>query len=183
MICNFFVKRFDNMLDDPKMEKRVKSTMEHFCSMMPHTFEKQCIDFTTEYFDFTYKILEQFLKPEQVCSSLHLCPISYSETKWSICELCRVVIMRTNVCLADPEFEKAVKSRMNDACMSLPHQFQQRCLDYGKQNFDTVFKSLKDLIGSPHLCNKIYLCPSVKTGKTFILFFNCNIYSSLYFNL
>ena len=68
MMCKFFMKELDNIVEDKHNEAEIKKGLETLCSYLPGKYKDKCVAFVDTYTDMIIDLIAQDLSPEEVRS-------------------------------------------------------------------------------------------------------------------
>ena len=78
LFCELSITKVKSMMSDPNFVKVLRSKINVVCSKLPHDFQQYCLDYNKQYFDIGLALLKQLIATPNACSTIYLCPISYS---------------------------------------------------------------------------------------------------------
>ncbi|XP_035211397.1 prosaposin-like isoform X2 [Stegodyphus dumicola] len=170
-LCKDAMIEVENQLNDPATKEKVENFLDQACNILPKSLRDDCNDFINQNVEALISILQQELKPDNICPALGLCPqlarIGVSEEVKDLeCDVCKDVISSFKQKLQQPGSKTMVLTFLEEGCARLPSSLAEECKTFVDENIDTVMNIIIQELDPDLVCGMLKICPgSLKKEK------------------
>ncbi|KAG8182465.1 hypothetical protein JTE90_020385 [Oedothorax gibbosus] len=163
-LCKDAMNEVEKQLSDPATKEKLENLLGQFCNYLPESLRSDCTNFINSNIDALIDILEQELKPDNVCPDLGLCDASLrspipERVKDLECDVCKDVVASFRQKLENPESKVIVQTFLEEACIRLPTSIAAECKDFVDKNIDYILNILIQEVDPQSVCSLLSICP------------------------
>jgi len=172
IFCEYILHEIVSDLQNATIEAEVKEVLEHVCSRLPASIEKQCQVTIETYGDAILFLLVQELDPSTVCATLKLCPSSDNEVvvlpvnpfrsrkpqDANTCALCEFAISELYNKIKDDKTEANVKKELEMVCGYLPKSIRTDCVHLVDMYTEQIIEMILADLTPDEVCVTLKLC-------------------------
>ncbi|GFT56774.1 hypothetical protein NPIL_92711 [Nephila pilipes] len=164
-LCKDALTDIENVLNDPDTKKIIVDGLDKFCNVFPDFIKNPCISLINSNVDRLLDILQQELRPENVCPALGMCAdqlrVGVSpRVKDLECDVCKDVVTSFQTKLQDPASKEMIMTFLEEGCMRLPDSVASECKKFVDDNIDYLLKMIVEEMDPKIVCSILKICPA-----------------------
>ncbi|GFW97437.1 hypothetical protein TNCV_4991141 [Trichonephila clavipes] len=171
-LCKDALTDIEEVLNDPNTRKIILDSLDKFCNVFPDFIKEPCTSLIGSNVDQLLDILQQELKPDNVCPALGVCAdqlraLVSPRVKDLECDVCKDVVTSFRTKLQDPASKEMIMTFLEEGCMRLPDSIASECKKFVDDNIDYLMKMIVEEMDPQKVCSILKICPAqVRFEKT-----------------
>ncbi|XP_054708143.1 uncharacterized protein LOC129217826 isoform X2 [Uloborus diversus] len=164
-LCKDAMNALEEQLSDPSIKQKLENLADQACNVLPKELRDDCNSFIKQNVDALIDILQQELKPDNICPALGLCSAKTRVTlppriKDLECDVCKDVVSNLRQKIEDPGSKKIVLTFLEEGCARLPGSLATECRKFVDENIDTVVAMIIQELDPDTVCAILNICPA-----------------------
>lgn len=166
--CEYFVRIIKQSLEKNSTEDEIVNEMKKACNELPKKIQGECEALVELYGDAMMSIIDQNIKPENICPKIKLCPPnlqlnSLEADEKPTCPFCLFAIQEIRDIVATNMTKQNIESVVEKLCFHLSDKLVGQCTEFVKAYSDEVIEMLLADFTPQESCIFIKLCTDNKT--------------------
>lgn len=166
--CEYFVRIVKDALEKQSTEDEIINEMKKTCKELPTKFQNECIALVDLYGDAMMSLIDQNIKPENICPKLKFCPPSLhidslEPSEKPTCPFCLLALQDIRDIVASNKTKQNIAGVIEKLCSHLSDKLMGQCTEFVKIYSDEVVEMLLADFTPQEACVFIKLCTDNKT--------------------
>ncbi|XP_028838157.1 surfactant protein Ba [Denticeps clupeoides] len=180
--CTQIFELLKDLLSDVGVQGKLKNSLGLVCNMLPGHMSKSCQEQVEKNFPLALTLLDNMIKPKDICNSLGLCTgevdvqmqeqlanlyktlkSHHSENVDLKCTFCIYLIQTVQSLIPKEKTEAAVSKALSMVCEILPGLWRDQCRTLVNQYSHILIEMLMHSATPQAICAVIHLCKGMDT--------------------
>lgn len=165
--CEYFVRIIKDALEKQSTEDEIINEMKKTCKQLPKKIQNECTALVDLYGDAMMSIIDQNIKPEDVCPKIKLCPPNLNMSSLHAddkptCPFCLLALQEIRDVVASNKTKQNIAGVIQKLCTHLSLKLMGQCNEFVKVYSDEVIEMLLADFTPQEACVFIKLCTDDK---------------------